>query len=282
MQFDRVAEVTIGPPGQPGLLLRGLRVRFAVERDATASANRCEVEIYNLKATTRAGIRQLHDDVVLAAGYAAGDGPRKLFQGQIDWKQDHRRPPEIVTILNAGDGRTALRETRLSLSLERGCSVGRACRVVADRLQLPIPAGSLPAQAESAQFASGFAFSGQAEEALRRITAAADLEYSVQDGELQIVPRRQAARVPAVVVNANTGLLDSPERAIGSEGKQEALVKTKPPWRFRCLLNPQLVPGRPVRLESATVAGVFRVEKLRHVGDTHGDDWFTECEVSEP
>jgi hypothetical protein len=43
-----------------------------------------------------------------------------------------------------------------------------------------------------------------------------------------------------------------------------------------CLLNPQMTPGVPFRVESATVNGDFLCCAIRHRGDSRGSDWYTE------
>ena len=49
--------------------------------------------------------------------------------------------------------------------------------------------------------------------------------------------------------------------------------------KARCLLNGRIAPGRLVELESVIVSGSFIVKKVKHSGQTWGNDWTTEMEM---
>ena len=65
------------------------------------------------------------------------------------------------------------------------------------------------------------------------------------------------------------GLIGSPE-----PGTKGATVCT-------ALLQPGLVPGAPVQLQSEYVSGTFRIERVSCSGDTSGRAWYADLEVRE-
>lgn len=277
LQFKRTCRLEVGRPGGAGLRIEHLRIAFEIEKSLKPSANTARITINNLAEHSRAAIQHHYQRVDLYAGYA-DDGLLPLaFSGDLDHVQHRSLPPEWISELRTGDGSKALRETRLSLSLEPGCSVGQLCRIIADRMQLPIPDKS-PLDSSSETFAQGFAFTGPAEQAMRRAAAAAGLEWSIQNGVIQFLPRNGTRNVKGFELGPHSGLIDAPERLFKAN-ERLAGAAPKLQWAARCLLNARIEPGVPVELDSRTVQGTFRVDALRHVGDTHGNDWYTELEL---
>lgn len=280
MQFDRVAYVDVGQAGAEGQARRmeGLRIEFEIEKSVKPSANTAVVRVYNLAQPSRAAVLQKGQTMVVFAGYAGEGGAQQIFRGGLDLSHSRHLPPEWVTELRVGDGRKQMREGRLELGLAPGCKVGDACKVVAQRVQLPIKNAEALDETDE-EFAGGFSFAGPAEEALREITAAGDLEFSIQDENIQFTKRGQPVRGEATKLSPDSGLISTPEPVL----KHEAKLLGKAPkiqWKARCLLNPLLTPGGSVSIQSQAVNGDFRIEALRHVGDTHGEEWFTELELA--
>ena len=48
----------------------------------------------------------------------------------------------------------------------------------------------------------------------------------------------------------------------------------------KMLLYPEIVPGDLVQVTSKVKNGLFKVVKVRHSGDTHGHDWWTDLEIA--
>ena len=98
--------------------------------------------------------------------------------------------------------------------------------------------------------------------------------------------------VQALVFSASSGLIGSPERIVkgvkrpDEEAKKKRKVKKdkkskQAGWKIKTLLAPTVNPGDLVKVESVTIIGWFRVESLKHKGDTHGREWYSEMELIE-
>jgi hypothetical protein len=305
--FDRRARVTVGnvaisnhlrddQPGDEGKL-DGLRVGFTIEKDLTRHPNVAEVVIYNLSRATRERLhREPSTPVVIEAGYAA-TGLVVLFSGEMREAFSRPEPDGTwATILRAGDGDTALRQSRKATSLRPGVS---AERVASDIFKdLKVGAGNLwtelKTQVGSADFsvdklndafAKGFSGVGSVAAQLDKVTKSAGLEFSVQDGEVQILGAGDVLGVEALVLSPETGLEGAVE--VDAQGTMHCRVR----------LVPGLAPGYPVQVrrqkpptletgfyafelygESAEDQTVYRIEKTRYVGDTHGQDWAAEID----
>lgn len=54
-------------------------------------------------------------------------------------------------------------------------------------------------------------------------------------------------------------------------------------YKVKSLLQPLIEPGSFVQLKTKSILGeFFRVEKLTHSGDTHGNEWHTELLLRYP
>lgn len=277
-QFDRVASVDIGPPGEQGFRVRDVRIVFEVDKTDAQDANRARLEILNLSDDTRNRIRETDDAIIIRAGYAQDTGEEVLFTGRVASVEHRYAPPDIITRIESGDGITELRESRSSVSFSGpGASLTLIVRKLADDFGLEIRDSI---DVPRIRWTEGLAIAGPTRDAMTKVLDRAGYEWSVQNGYLQVIPRGGANTKPAVVIRSDTGLLSSPARINQVEENLDE-TKRKPGWAFRCLLNPRIEPGGLVQLESRDVQGLFRVNNVRHAGDTHGEEWSSQVEVSE-
>jgi hypothetical protein len=281
--FDRQARVTVGSE-----TVEGLRIGFTVEKDTTLQPNRAEVVIYNLARSTRERLhRESSTPVRIEAGYRE-TGRIVIFVGEM--REAFSRPEQDgtwATILRAGDGDKALRTRHRSTSLKPGVSFER----VAGELygELKVGAGNLWQALKDGKgigeaLEMGFASFGSTAEQMQKLMESSGLEYSIQDGELQVLKAGEVLSTTATVLSPGTGLEGSPE--INSAGTLTA----------RARIMPGLSPGYPVEITKTTPvtlgsgwysfdvvedAMLYRIEKTRYVGDTAGQDWNAEIECTE-
>ena len=272
--FDRRVVVTIGPEGGEGLRLdERFHIEFSVVKTVGQETNRIDCTIYGLSDQTRARINDSGSQVIqIEAGYA--DGVEVLAIGDITRVVTEYHLPEIRTVIEAGDGARALRDRRVNLSFEAGASVQRVLDRIAQELALGTRATG--ARAEGA-YREGVSFSGTARDALNRVTQRAGLTWSIQNGELQILDRVDAAQGRGVLLTPQTGLIGSP-RAL--EEQVEINERRRGDgFEVVSLLQPKIRPGELVVIQSRDVDGQFRVDTVTHSGSTRGNDWETTAEV---
>lgn len=278
--FDRRARVTVN-----GLSVDGLRVRFQIQKDLTRAPNQCEVSIYNLARGTR---ERFHHDrkvpVVVEAGYR-DTGLSVLFAGEMREAFSRADPDgSWVTVLRAGDGDDALRQRRGAKKLAKGISFERVVGEVADSMK--VGAGNMWQALKDGKpagdvFKMGYNAVGSLSSQFEKLMKSAELEYSVQDQQIQILPVGKTLSTTAVVLTPSTGLEGSPE------------IDVHGTMSVRARLMPGLAPGyplqvsavKPVTLETGWYAfqvvedsTIYRIEKTRYAGDTHGDDWTASIE----
>lgn len=272
--FGRVAYVDIGPPGEEGVRLEGLRLTFRVTKSKKKEPNKHEIRVYNLSEATRAQISRSGNQALLYAGYRQAGGPQLIAVGDVTRVKNVRQGVDRETLIELGDGSTAYRESVASISVSSGGQSGTAIEQLAATTGLPLR--DLQGIGGEA-FANGFSFVGPTREGLTRVLGAVGAEWSIQDGEIQIIRRGADNGDDAILLTPDSGLIGTPENLDEQAGKLDG-AKDPPGYRVRALLQPRLKPGGLVRVESEDVQAFLRIGDLTHRGDTHGGDFVTEID----
>ena len=262
---------------QVGTLDTGvLDVKFKVQRSLYSRAGTCELEIANLSPDHRHELvtaRRYHTFVEVQAGYI--DGMSLLFRGDLRKAIPSRDGTDWTVKVTAGDGEHAIRTARVSRSFAPGTSVGAVVQHIAETLGVGI--GNAREALRNARlgegesvFAEGTVLYGSAAAELTRLCAAARLTWTVQDGNLQVLPLGGALERTALVLGPDSGLIGSPE------------IVNRRTVNVKALLIPGLVPGQQVILNSAIVTGTWRITEAEYAGDTEGPDWHASLVLHRP
>jgi len=272
-----VAEIMgamMGPPGMQTKEIEGLRISFKVEKSNQPEPNNAEISVWNLSRDTRSSfLSQGSVPLVLQAGY--GDDIAQIFTGDVKpgGITIARDGADWVTTFKAGDGCEAYRTARIQESFQRGTALTAVFERLARSLGKELGPSLARIQAGDVKgallsFFGGTALSGSVKDELDRVCASTGTEWSIQNDQLQIIAKGGLLPDPVVLLSPDTGLIGSPEP--GKDG----IIK------IRALLQPQLKPlGRVQVAEAQSRNGTYGVFKLTHSGDTHGQDWYTDCEA---
>jgi hypothetical protein len=266
--YDRRAWVQIG-----ARRFDGLHIRFKVTKTLTADANLCDISVYNLSAASRAEIPIADVPVLLVAGYK--DSVEVLFSGNVRTVDHKRDGADWVTHMRAGDGEVCFEKAYSTKSFGPGTKTTDVLQYLAGQMGISVKdavaklrQGGLPGVM---QYLQGYSVQGRTVRELDRVTKAAGVEWSIQDGSLQLLEPGKVTADSAVLLSAATGMISSPDHGKPHKKGQPVYLKVK------SLLNGGLRPGRAVRLESAGHTGNFRVEKVEHDGEVDGATWYSEC-----
>lgn len=295
-RFNRTYRLLIGKKGETKnaiLIEPPMRITFDVQKDVESEPNENSIKIYNLSAATRQAVEKPNLRCVLYAGYSEENEPTLLCSGDIATAYSYRENGDWITELFVLDGLIEIRDTAVSLGYAGGVSSQLILNDLATQMGLKLVAGEELAER---QWSNGFSFYGAARTALNKIVAGTGLEWSVQNGELQVVNRAKTTRRQGVVLAADSGLIGSPERVREAARSKQADEKdkknskkqkkttdkqAKDGWNVRSLLLPQINPADKVKIESVTVEGWFRAESVKHTGDSHSGEWQTELHLVE-
>lgn len=258
-----------GDPGTNAVEVTNLRCTFTIVKTLTKQPNTLELSIYNLRKDLRAALVRRDLRVVLEAGY--DDHIAGVFVGDARTVDHMHEGTEWVTRVRCGDGERVLNLGTASGSFAAGTPYGDVVKQVTGPLGL---GDADVAGFVGKKFHTGYAAHGQAYDVIDQVVTAAGLEWSVQDGRIQILAKGGHTTEAALELSAATGLLGAPEFCAPDQKTGIANLK------FTCLMSARVRCGGRVKLDSLQHKGVFRVVKVTHKGDTHGGSksWTTEAE----
>jgi len=264
--FDRKVYVTVAPnTGGVGKKLSGLRMNFSIEKHLETTPNPATLEIFNLSRETRALFEEEETQVMIDAGY--GDNTGRIFSGDIMRCITRKEGPDFISRLDLADGFLALTQARVDRSFRESTAETDILKYAQDLLQ----AKNLKMRADAAINAAkaiftGYVASGTARKVMDEYCENNDLEWSVQNGEIQVLLKGKITSDPYYKLNMSTGLVGSPTKSKGGVS-------------CTTLMLPDLYPGRGILLDSLHIKGEYRVVKVIHNGDTHEGQFVTEIEA---
>jgi hypothetical protein len=281
--WDRRSTVTVGTIQiqSRGLADQGpgdLRFSFDVTKTIRPEPNKCTLRLFNLNGDHRSYLQQLSPigstrgiPVQIEAGYA--EGTSVIFLGDVRNAVSTKDGPDRITTLGGGDGEKVHQAARASQTFPKGTKPGDVVRALA--VSLGVKPGNLNAAISQINtafdgiFLGGTVITGRASDEMTRICKGLDLEWSIQNGVLQILDRKAALGKTAIVLNKDTGLLGNPTIGIDSKDKRQVVT-------CKSLLQPDVYPGRIVIVQSDDVQGQFRIEETHHQGDSRAETWEVE------
>lgn len=258
-------ELTIDPDDPGG----SLDVAFDIFRTAKSEPNTAEIKVWNLTPEKRFVLEEQGNvPVSVEAGYK--DQTSQLFLGVARTVYTTREGADLITVLQSGDGEKEHQSSRINVSIAAGATNQQAIDAVVKALALGAGnSANAATKIASAKplFPQGAVLTGSAAQVLQRLMLSLGLEYSIQNGALQVLTAGEPLAGTATKLTPETGLVGSP--SIDNEGILTA----------QALLIPEIFPGRLLVVESEFLSGNFRVESCKYVGDTAGNDWYVEVEA---
>lgn len=255
-------------------IITDLRVQFRVTRTLTKHPNACDITITNLASTTRIDLETKPLLVQLNAGY---DGNEKLlYVGDLRFGMTKQSGANWETLLQLGDGDCMHRWARVNKSYKAGTSVRAVLKDAARSMGFELPKNLDADKSLDRAFASGTTSYGPSRDELTRLLSPFGYHWSIQNGVLTILADNQASSTTALALDEDHGMIGTPE--FGSPPRSG-----KPPhMTVNNLLYPELSPGNMVYLTSKVKTGFFKLESVKHTGDTHSageNSWCTTVEI---
>ena len=303
--FGRNFSVKIGPNDSELIELAGLRCVFDVEKSAESNPNNMVARIYNLNDETIQFIEASGDILYLSASYA--DKPVAVFAaGDVVRCSTEKTGVDVVTTIAAGDGVIAYTEATIVGFTSKGSSPVALITALADALKaehynrikgrihgktvvldgaslalinsyLNYATAQYPAMYSPTDIFPGFTrrFTtwGRAADTFDDVANRHAIQWFIDNYALKIVPTFADSGKAPVSVSQYTGLVGMPTK-LENGG-----------IRFRHLINPNIeVFGAVELMEDIpyNLAGKYRVDTIKIVGDTHGNDWYYDVVCSNP
>lgn len=278
--FDRIAAVEITTESNSIVRIENLKISFEVEKTETTEPNNARIEIYNLSENTRNQIKDLKTKITLLAGYEDASGLEILFIGDITSVNHQTVKPNVITTINASDGKTAVDKAKFVFSQNSNVSATSVLKKILATFDIGNNLNQISFKDKSYQ--SGFSFAGMSKRALIDVTKFLNLSWSIQNNEIKLVEFDKDDNTGVVFLSTKTGLLEAPQRLEGKSRKDKNLsTEDKPGWRFNALLLPSISPLNKISVQSIEIPNKsqFVVSSVLHNGDTDGSAWNTAIEV---
>lgn len=243
--------------GDRGRDLSEMRFRFATQQFDLEAPNHCAIRVYNLADETVREIRSEYDSVVLQAGYE--DGPfGTIFAGTLkQFGLGRESAIDSYLDLLVADGDLGYNFGVIASTLAPGRDLTDVVDAAAKAMNAPIK--FIPVDfALGQKLIRGKTLFGMARDVMRDAARGQDAAWSIQNGQVQLIPLTKYLPGEAVVLNAATGMVGIPEL-------------TNNGVRIRTLLNPNIRVGGLVKIDNAALNAVVQ----RNPEDlTQYNSWF--------
>ncbi|MCJ2126793.1 phage protein [Methylobacterium sp. J-077] len=266
-----------------------LRVAFRVDQQTRQTPNTAEISIYNVsRSTAQQFINKEYTRVSLSAGYEQNAGI--IFQGNIKFSRFGQETPVDKRLdIFCGDGDEAYNYAVTSKALPPGWTHADVVNAALDPMKAYDVARGYIAGLPPTKFNGPRILFGPSKDILRDTAKATGTEWSIQNGQLQILPKDGTLPGGDVVLNSDTGLIGLPTQTPGG------IV-------VRSLINPRVTPGCVLRINNSSIQqaspdlsytgelnnakipsldadGRYKIYVINRIGDTHGGPggpWFNE------
>lgn len=256
------------------LIIRDQRVKFHIEKNLGKHPNKATITVTNLAETTRAQFIKRPLIVRLEVGYDGEQNVHQIFSGDLRIADTVHDGPDVNTKLELGEGDRAFQFARISRAYAPGSPLLSAVKDIASSIGLDLPASITSApELQAARFANGYTAHGPAQRELSALLTPIGFGWSMQDGKLVALRENGVLDNQAVVIREGDGMIGSPEFGQPKKAGEAAMLKVK------TLIDPRIVAGCKIQLQSRDVHGLFRVEQFVNTGDTRSKDWYTEIQA---
>jgi hypothetical protein len=244
----------------------GFRIRFKIDKIIEVTPNPTSLWIYNLGADSRALFEQKNNTVILSAGY--GNNPEVIFRGNVSRCRTSKAGPDYITHIEAADGLFAVQNSRIDQAFSAGARQNQVINTLVGALKSSgqVNVGEIRGISNDG-YNQGLVLSGSTVDQLRQVCEKGDLDFTIEDGKIYILPYGDSKGIPAIVISANTGMVGIPE-------KRDVGISVK------SLLNPKIGVFQKIIVQSKFINGLYTTAKVSHSGDSHGGDYYTEMEAA--
>lgn len=274
--------------------LSALRIVFSVKRSMAQTPNTADIKVYNVAPDTAIEIQNGFDKqfitpnsynkVKLSGGYPGNIG--NIFQGDIKQIISGRESgTDTFLEILAGDGFIAYNNALTSQTIGAGATPQQQVdSIVTQMKKQGITSGTNTKIASKTSLPRGKVLFGLPKDLLRDLTKNAQSSWSIQNGQLVIIPANAYLPGEIIQINSSNGMVGSP---------QQTLLGVN----LKCLLNPFIVVGTRIQLNEKeiqrlpinlqvpgtaaaipnpiNVDGIYFTAVAEDVGDTRGAEWYT-------
>ena len=279
--WNRQYRISAGPAGGTGFEIgeekdgRALHVSFNVEKTPDEAANECKLQVWNLSDEHMAMLKEKNCVVEIRAGYGGSMYP--VYKGTVS---------EVTEELDGGDYMIECELVELLGEFSHNSTISLTgevvCQQVADFFlqEMGIPSVVYTENATKllteTKYDNGFSYVGKSKEGFTSVLNKCGLQWSSQNGVVQVYQQGETITLQAYQLDATSGLIEIPKKIKIKKDKEEIAG-----YEINYLMNGAIGVNDLVSVTSKHVSGTFRVYKLNIVGDNYDGDWICTAQVLE-
>lgn len=279
--FDRKYLLQIGDANTgKGLSINDLQLTFKVRKSANnkKKIDRCSISVYNLSEESLAFLETDYPVAVFSCGYRSSDDLVRLFYGEVTEVDTKKQGTDRITTLDIVPAFSDLTFKIMSGLVPEGGTVEDVIEKI--RKETKLSRGVYKGANLKTPVVYGYPLSGTPSEMINRVCEHYNLEWKIEGESLFINDTNSVeseVKAQAPVISPKTGLIDRPYYTTGSSKKSSEDKDKKDGAKFKALLNPNILPGRIVRIDYEDQSEYYRVEEVEFTGDFRGSDWYMDC-----
>lgn len=268
--------------GETALDVSNLRVVFNCIKTAQLQPQFSTIVIYNLSPESENTIIQEGYRVTLEAGYE-GSQYGLIFDGNVVQAIRNKEDGTTYTLtLVAADSDRWMSYSISNFSMVRGQNNRTVLEALASKATVPTQLGSISDNLSTSTLTRGKVIFGLTRDYIRQIGKSEIGTPYIENGKINLVKANDIPDGQILDISPDSGLIGVPEQ-------QDYGVT------IRCLMNPQIKLNSLVHVDNTLVRaqqfdqgqqiyaldrdGIYRVIQLTYMGDTRGNDWYTEVET---
>lgn len=281
-QWLRKVSLIVGNASGQGLDLSELHLRFTIWSATTQSPKHTTIRVYNVADATAKRLQQEFQQVFLQAGYDGNFG--LIFSGAIKQiRKGRENATDTFVDIVAADADEAYNWSVVNTTLAAGWSQTDYHGALLQSMSpYGVTAGYAPNFAAT-KLPRGKVCYGMTRDYMRQLAGAAGTQWTIQDGQLHMVPVSGYLPNQAVVLTSDTGMVGLPTQTVDG-------------ITVKCLLNPNIKPGTRIQINNASIQqaalsvnytatnyfpsldddGFYKVYAMTQTGDTRGPAFHTD------
>ena len=260
-RFGRDYELIITLNTGEAIVIRNpIRIQFDAVKSVDSGLNSCRARIYNLSKDKRKKLVKDDTDTTTKMPFLLKAGYNKietLFKGFILESFSEKSGADIVTTAVSMDGLVDAQGSYTSTTVKKGDAINVILKDMPNTTRARISDRPVVNRAKVLVGNSLKLVENNLKD---------DETYYIDEGKLYIIKQNEVVSDIIPLVNASTGLLNTP-------------TKKKYEVTFNTLLNPSIRIGCQVKLESIyaeNLNGTYKVLTITYRGDSNGTDWSQE------
>jgi len=291
-EYLRKYSLVVGTGSGNTIDLSSLHFKFKVLRGDIQTPNTADIRVYNISETTAnligQALKKEYSPITLQAGYEGIYGV--IFQGTIkQLRLGRENATDTYLDITAADGDGAYNFGVVNASLKAGATASQKVQAIAGSLApFGVTQGNVTGLNANPS-PRGTVLFGMARDLLRKIADTSQTSWSIQNGQLNMVPLNNFLPGSPIVITSATGMIGLPEQ-------------TQDGIKVRTLLNPNIKIGGSIQINNKSIQqyrfpiglttaannallqqtihlnadGLYKVLWVDYDGDTRGQNWYNE------